>query len=43
MKIGITSEIKISGTTSEEVKTFKYLGSMISDEGSKPQIVARIV
>jgi len=39
---GLTSEIKISGTKLECVKTFKYLGSIISDEGSKPEMLARI-
>ncbi|XP_069983575.1 uncharacterized protein [Penaeus vannamei] len=38
---GITSEIKIQNK-SLEVKSFKYLGSIILDEGSKPEIIARI-
>ena len=39
---GIITPIKIQDKTLEEVKSFKYLGSIISDEGSKPEIVARI-
>ena len=39
---GISSNIKVSGTSLQTVKSFKYLGSIISDEGSKPEVVARI-
>ncbi|GFO20373.1 endonuclease-reverse transcriptase [Plakobranchus ocellatus] len=35
-------EIKINGQILESVTKFKYLGSIISDEGSKPEILSRI-
>ena len=35
-------EIKIKGQRLEEVENFKYLGAIISDEGSKPEILSRI-
>ena len=37
------SEVKAGGQSLEKVSSFKYLGSIISDEGSKPEILARIV
>lgn len=39
---GITSEIKDQNKILEEVKPFKYLESIISDEDSKPEIIAAI-
>ena len=36
------TEIKINGQKLETVTSFKYLGSVITDEGSKPEILARI-
>ena len=36
------SEVKAGGQSLEKVSSFKYLGSIISDEGSKPEILARI-
>ena len=39
---GINSEIKVNGQRLETVTNFKYLGSVITDEGSKPEILARI-
>ena len=39
---GITTEIKINGQKFETVTSFKYLGSLIPDEGSKPEILSRI-
>ena len=33
---GINTEIKVNGQKLETVKSFKYLGSVITDEGSKP-------
>ena len=39
---GINTEIKVSGQKLETVSSFKYLGSVITDEGSKPKILSRI-
>ena len=39
---GINTEIKVSGQTLETVTSFKYLGSVITDEGSKPETLSRI-
>ena len=42
---GINTEIKINGQMLETLPSFKYLGSFITDEGSKPEIlfgIARI-
>ena len=38
----ISKEIKVNGLKLETVTSFKYLGSVVSDEGSKPEILARI-
>ena len=40
---GIKTEIKVNGQTLETVTSLKYLGSVITDEGSKPEILSRIV
>ena len=39
---GICTEIKVNGQKLETVTSFKYLGSVITDEGSKPEIFSRI-
>ena len=39
---GFHREIKIKGQRLEEVENFKYLGAIISNEGSKPEILSRI-
>ena len=39
---GIITEIKVNGQKLETVTSFKYLGSVITDEGSKPDILSRI-
>ncbi|GFN76265.1 endonuclease-reverse transcriptase [Plakobranchus ocellatus] len=36
-------EIKVNGQNLEFVTRFKYQGSIVSDEGSKPEILTRIV
>ena len=39
---GINTEIRVNGQKLETVTSFKYLGSVITDEGSKPEILSRI-
>ena len=39
---GFQREIKIKSQRLEEVENFKYLGAIISNEGSKPEILSRI-
>ena len=39
---GINTEIKVNGQKLETVTSFTYLGSVITDEGSKPEILSRI-
>ena len=39
---GINTEIKVNGQKLQTVTSFKYLGSVITDEGSKPGILSRI-
>ena len=39
---GINKEIKVNGQKLETVTSFKYLGSVITDEGTKPEILSRI-
>ena len=39
---GINTEIKVNGQKLETVTSFKYLGPVITDEGSKPEILSRI-
>ena len=39
---GINAEIKVSGQKLETVTGFKYLASVITDEGSKPEKLSRI-
>ena len=38
----INTDIKVNGQRLETVTSFKYLGSVITDEGSKPEILSRI-
>ena len=38
---GINTEIKVNGQKLETVTSFKYLGSVITDKGSKPEILSR--
>ena len=39
---GINTEIKVNRQKLETVTSFKYLGSVITDEGSEPEILSRI-
>ena len=39
---GINTEIKVNGQRLETVRRFKYLGSVKTYEGSKPEILSRI-
>ena len=39
---GIQTEIKVNGQKLESVNSFKYLGAIVTDEGSKPEILSRI-
>ena len=39
---GINTEIKVNGQKLETATSFKFLGSVITDEGSKPEILSRI-
>ena len=38
---GINKEINVNGQRLETVTSFKYLSSVVSDEGSKPEILSR--
>ena len=38
----INKEIKVNRQKLETVTSFKYLGSVVSDEGAKPDIFSRI-
>ena len=38
----INTEIKVNGQNLETVTSFKYLGSVLADKGSKPEILSRI-
>ena len=38
----INTEIKVNGQKFETVTSFKYLGTVITNEGSKPEILSRI-
>ena len=39
---GINTEINVNGQKLETVTSFKYLGSVVTDEGSKPEMLSRI-
>ena len=39
---GINTEIKVKGQKIETVTSFEYLGSFITNEGSKPEILSII-
>ena len=40
---GFSTEIRVNGEKLDCVNRFKYMGAIIADEGSKPEILARIV
>ena len=42
MTSGINTQIKVNRQKLETVTCFKYLGSVITGEGSKPEILSRI-
>ena len=35
-------DIRINGEKLDEVDSFKYLGAVITDQGSKPEVLSRI-
>ena len=39
---GIKREIKVTGLKLGTVTSFKYLGAVVSDDGSKPEVLSRI-
>ena len=39
---GISLDVRIGGRKLETVQSFKYLGSVVTDEGSKQEIMSRI-
>ena len=39
---GIQREIKVTGQKLGTVTSFKYLGAVVSDDGSKPEVLSRI-
>ena len=39
---GIQTDITANGEKLETVQSFKYLGATVSDEGSRPEVLARI-
>ena len=39
---GMNTEFKVNGQKLETVTSFKYLGSIITDEGSKPEVLSGI-
>ena len=39
---GINTQIKVNGQKLETVTSLKYLGSVITDEGSRNEILSRI-
>ena len=39
---GINTEIEVNGQKLQRVTSFKYLGSVLTNEGSKPEIISRI-
>ena len=42
IRANIHTEIKVNGRKIETVTSFEYLGSVVTEEGSKPEILSRI-
>ena len=38
----ISTEIKVNGQKLEKITSFRYLGSVMTDEGSYPEILCRM-
>ena len=38
----INKEIKVNGQKLETITSFEYMGSVVSDKGSKPEILSKI-
>ena len=38
----LNNDIKVNGTTLEHVNQFTYLGALVTDNGSKPEILSRM-
>ena len=39
---GISIDIRINGEKLNDVDSFKYLGTVVTDQGSKPEVLSRI-
>ena len=39
---GISTDITVDNKKLETVRSFKYLGAVVSDEGSKPEVLSRV-
>ena len=39
---GINTELKVNGQKLQTITSFKYLGTVITDESSRPEILSRI-
>ena len=39
---GVNTEIKVNDQKLETATSFKYLGSVVTDDGSKPDVLSRI-
>ena len=39
---GTSTDIKINGEKVDEVDSFKYLGAVVTDQGSKSEVLSRI-
>ena len=38
---GISKDIRVNSQTLETVYSFKYLGAIVSDQGSKPEVISK--